>query len=55
MIYVLSIPVVLILVLIVWVVTRMLRSRAERDRPSSATAEPRLPSSDMSEQAEVPQ
>jgi hypothetical protein len=42
MIYVISIPILLILVLLTWVVTNLVRSR-DPSRPSSATRAPHPP------------
>jgi hypothetical protein len=53
MIYVISIPVVLVLVLLVWVVANMLRTRRDNDRPSTAQTSPRAPASELSDREEV--
>jgi hypothetical protein len=43
MIYVVAIPVVLVLMLLAWVVVNMVRSRENRDRPSTAVQTPDPP------------
>ena len=53
MIYVLSIPVVIVLVLLIWVVSNMLRSRQAKDRPSTAQQTPRPPGPERPDRAEV--
>lgn len=46
MIYVIALPIVLVLILLAWVVTNLIRKREQRDRPSSATTTPRPPVQD---------
>jgi hypothetical protein len=53
MTYVIAIPVVLVLVLLAWVVVNMVRSREDRDRPSTAVKTPDPPVMEDRAESEV--